>query len=302
VRTSPHTKAPIVIKTTRIHSAGSKAKAISDLVKTELPVAAGICVFAGEILPLGGLPTIVEALLGFLTGFFISGSAMISNDYFDLDVDRINHPERPLPSGRITIFELAVLTCLFSVAGFVTAALLGTLTLTLAVVIWVVGILYNWRYKETGLPGNMMVSLSVAMTFIFGGVSVGGVASGVVWTFGALAFIFDLGEEIAGGAMDVRGDEQRSARSLARTRGRKYALCVSGILFVLFVGLSFLPFVMGWLGSVYLALVTATDCAVSWFGFKLLSSRTAEEGRVRIRQLYLTMTFFVIVFIASRFF
>jgi len=77
-----------------------KARAVSDLVKTELPVAAGICVVAGEMLALGRLPTVAEALLGFLTGFFISGSAMISNDYFDLGVDRINRPERPLPSGR----------------------------------------------------------------------------------------------------------------------------------------------------------------------------------------------------------
>ena len=127
-------------------------------------------------------------------------------------------------------------------------------------------------------------------------------SNGVVWIFGALAFTFDLGEEIAGGAMDVSGDEQRSARTLARARGRKYALRVSGILFAFFVGLSFLPFAMGWLGSVYLALVTATDFAASYFAYKLLRSRTAEEGRVRIRQLYLTMTFFVIAFIASGFF
>ena len=64
----------------------SKVRAVSDLVKMELPIAAGICVIAGEILALRHLPTLSEALLGFLVGFFISGSAMISNDYFDLDV------------------------------------------------------------------------------------------------------------------------------------------------------------------------------------------------------------------------
>ena len=50
-----------------------KTRAISDLVKPELPVAAGICVIAGEILALHGLPTAFDALLGFLVGFFISG-------------------------------------------------------------------------------------------------------------------------------------------------------------------------------------------------------------------------------------
>ncbi len=69
-----------------------KIKAISDLVKTELPMAAGICVVAGQLLALGSLPSLAEAALGFLTGFFISGALMITNDYFDLEVDRVNHP------------------------------------------------------------------------------------------------------------------------------------------------------------------------------------------------------------------
>ena len=106
-----------------------KVKAVSDLLKTELPLAAGTCVVAGEILALGRLPSFFEAFLGFLTGFFISGSAMISNDYFDLNVDKVNRPSRPLPSGRITIPELKMLMGLFSVAGLTTAALLGPVQL-----------------------------------------------------------------------------------------------------------------------------------------------------------------------------
>ncbi|MDD1761586.1 MAG: prenyltransferase, partial [Methanothrix sp.] len=64
------------------------------MVKPELPLAAGICVVAGEIIGSESLPTFFVGLMGFLTGFFISGAAMISNDYFDLEVDRVNHPNR----------------------------------------------------------------------------------------------------------------------------------------------------------------------------------------------------------------
>jgi len=49
-------------------------------------------VVAGEILGLGLLPTLTDALLGFLIGFFVSGSEMILNDYFDEEVDKVNHP------------------------------------------------------------------------------------------------------------------------------------------------------------------------------------------------------------------
>ncbi len=270
---------------------------MSDLVKPELPIAAGICVVAGEIIGSDGLPALDVGLLGFLTGFFISGAAMISNDYFDLEVDRVNHPNRPLPSGRISIAELVILTCLFTAAGFVTSAILGFFSLGLAIFIWIVGMLYNWKYKESGLPGNMMVASSVAWTFVFGGAVVGGLENEMVWLFCALAFVFDLGEEIAGGAMDMKGDDMRSARTVARIHGKRYALHVSSLLFVIFAAIGILPFAMGWLESWYLAIFLPVDLAILYLAERLRTSQSPSEGRMRIRQLYITVTFLIIAFI-----
>jgi len=275
----------------------AKARAISDLVKPELPVAAGVCVVAGEIIASGHLPPVTTGLLGFLVGFFISGAAMVSNDYFDLAVVRVNQPQSPLPSGRISVPEVMLLIGVFSVAGFAAAALLSPLLLAIAIVLWIVGILYNWRLKEAGLPGNMMVALSVAMTFICGGVAAGMPANGVVWTFAALAFIFDLGEEIANGAMDMEGDAKRSVKSIARQHGKQFALRVSSLLFGLMVAVSFLPVVMGWLESVYLVIFVPMGIAILYFAGKLLASQTIAEGRRKTRQLYLTMTFFIVAFV-----
>ncbi|WP_348304749.1 UbiA family prenyltransferase [Methanothrix sp.] len=80
-----------------------------DLVKPELPVAAGVCVVAGEVIASGSVPEASVGIHGFLAGFFISGTAMITNDYFDLEVDRVNHPARPLPSGRISAVDWTAL-------------------------------------------------------------------------------------------------------------------------------------------------------------------------------------------------
>lgn len=80
-----------------------KARAISELIRMDLVFGAGIFVIAGKILALGDLPPLHQILLGFLTGFFVSGSANIANDYFDLKVDRINRPGRPLPSNCVSV-------------------------------------------------------------------------------------------------------------------------------------------------------------------------------------------------------
>jgi 4-hydroxybenzoate polyprenyltransferase len=53
-----------------------------------------------------------------------------------------------------------------------------------------VGIYYNWRYKETGLSGNIMVTFCVSMASILGGVAANENAKGLIWIFGLLAFVF----------------------------------------------------------------------------------------------------------------
>lgn len=278
-----------------------KASGFYDLLRPELPIAAGICVVAGELLGLGALPTATQSVVGFLVGFLVSGAQMVFNDYFDIGVDAVNRPERPLPSGRVTPNEALVFAGVLSVAGFAASALLSLASLALVIVVWVVGVMYNWRFKEAGLLGNLMVSFSVAMTFVLGGVGVTGLAKGVVLVFGASAFVFDLSEEISSGVMDAAGDEKRSVRSLARVKGRAFAMRVSFVLLATFVALSLVPFATGWLGVVYFILVGTVDLAVAALGVELLRSSSIEEGRARIRQLYIALTFFVVAFIASRF-
>ena len=275
-----------------------KALAASELVRLDLVVGAGIFVVAGEILALGHLPPSGTALLGFLTGFFVSGSANISNDYFDRDVDRVNRPDRPLPSGRVSVAELWALFLVFAAAGLASAALLGPAVLALAATAWGVALLYNVRLKEAGLLGNLAVAFCVSMTVILGGAAAGAV-NGLVLTFGALAFLFDLGEEIASDAMDVEGDSLRSSRSIAARSGRAHALRLSGVAFSLFIALTFLPFLAGWLGQVYLLCAVVAGLCMSYLSARLVRSTTIREGRVLVRRLYLAWGAFVIVFVVA---
>ncbi len=69
-----------------------KIKAVIQLLRVDLSFAAGICVVVGEIVVIGSLPSLIEAILEFTAGFFISTSALILNDYFDLEIDEINAP------------------------------------------------------------------------------------------------------------------------------------------------------------------------------------------------------------------
>lgn len=275
-----------------------KVRSLLGLIKPELPVAAGICVVVGQALGLGEAPEPGIAILGFLIGFLISGSEMVSNDHFDLDVDKVDHPERPLPSGQVSPYEVTALTAILSLSGLLIAASQGFMVLMFSVLIWALGMLYNWRLKSLGLPGNMMVALSVGATFVLGGMMVDRLDSGLVWTFALMAGLFDLAEEISGGVMDAKGDALRGSRSLAILFGRKAALTGVTVLSSAFIVVSSIPYIMGWLGPPYLALIVTADAAIVYLVTRLWRSRTPEQGRRVQRTLYLIMMAIILAIFA----
>jgi 4-hydroxybenzoate polyprenyltransferase len=53
----------------------------------------------------GGNPSWFDLLMFALLGLFACAPCGVFNDIYDIEADKINHPERPLAAGRITIEE-----------------------------------------------------------------------------------------------------------------------------------------------------------------------------------------------------
>lgn len=264
-----------------------KIQGLLQLFRPELPLAAGICVVIGQILASGNLPSWKVGTLGFLCTFCISSSALIFNDYFDYEVDKINAPNRPLPSGKVNPKDVILLGSIVSIIGLACSLVINLHAFLFAIFLWLVGFLYNWRYKQTGILGNLMVSTSVGGTFLFGAITTNAALTGVVWTFSLMAFFFDLGEEIAGDAMDMEGDRKRGSRSLALTLGRNFALRMTIFFWILFILLSNLPFLFGWLEIKFHIIFLLIDAIVIFFSVKLIQSTDADEGHKAMRGAYL---------------
>jgi geranylgeranylglycerol-phosphate geranylgeranyltransferase len=269
------------------------------LFRFELPLTAGVCVILGELLALGTVPSTAEIALGFLSFFFISAAALILNDYFDIESDRINAPERPLPAGLVTGQDVVLLSIAVTMLGFITGYLISLEALLVVILVWAVGFLYNWRFKKAGFIGNLMVSFSVGMTFIFGGIAVGKPFEIIVWYFAIIVSLINLGEEIAADAMDVEGDRKAGSRSLALVLGSEKALKISGAIFLLVVFASSLPFLLGWLERVYLLPISLLDIVILYSTGKLLDSKIANR-RIYIRWIYLTGLVAFLIFIIIR--
>ena len=278
----------------------SRLLGIFRLFRFELPFTAGICVILGQLLAIDQFPPISIMALGFLSIFCISATALILNDYFDLEIDRVNSPQRPLPSGSVTKQDVVLLSIGVAMSGLIASYLISFTALLISLFVWMIGFLYNWRFKRSGLWGNLMVSFSVGMTFIFGGISVSVPFAKMVWFFAVIVALINLGEEIAADAMDVQGDRQAGSQSLAVVLGPERALRISAAVFMAVVGISSLPFWRDWLDWIYLLPISIMDGVILYSTAKLLNPQTADRRRY-VRWIYLGGLAAILIFILIRF-
>ena len=150
------------------------------------------------------------------------------NDVLDLPADRVNRPDRPLPSGRLSPAAALVLSATLGAAGLGTAFVVGLAPGVIAFAVAAGLALYNWWWKRLGLAGNLLVGLLAAATFPYGAVAAGG--GGRWWVPAAFALVYHLGREILKGAEDVEGDRVHGVRTFAGVHGTRTAARVAAAL------------------------------------------------------------------------
>ena len=193
-------------------------------------------VVLGSILASRGLPTgdfaIITVLhcLSVMT-FMFSWNAL--NDYMDIEIDRINRPDRPLPSGEISevaarrgILSTAVLSVSFLiVAAHVShSGEIGLDGWIPSLAIWMIALLLlfnyespsklSFRMKDRGLPGNLAISMSVGLVIIFGAASVSDPLDKRAWSVFIVGFLYNFSREIVKDIEDMGGDKGRDTSAM----------------------------------------------------------------------------------------
>jgi len=238
----------------------------------------GLGVVIGEAIGLGRLPGIREAVFGFLTASLMMAGTMVANDVYDVETDRVNSPQRPLPSGTVRTRDAVALAAALSAAAIGFSALLNLWTFLTALLALALMIYYNTRGKKTGLIGNAVVSFNVALPFFYGGLAVNSI-SPLLFIFSVVAFLANFGREVAKGIADVKGDSLRQVRTLAVVRGTKAAATASGGLFVTAVLLSFLPPFLENVSLLYFPPVITADIGFLYSAYRLVGNQTPENVR-----------------------
>lgn len=207
----------------------------------------------------------LNAFLACIVVLMVIGGGNAINDYFDHKIDKINKPNRPIPSGRISLNAAKIYSVTLFVIGTILAFIIGLLPGLIALFTSIVLILYAYNLKKMPLIGNMAVSFFIGLTFVFGAVVVG---EPLLSILGFSPFFITMMREIVKDMEDMEGDKKEGARTLPILYGLKSSAVIAVLFMIFAVVTSPIPYFIGILTMFYLPLLLVGDiifvaCAVS---------------------------------------
>jgi len=197
-------------------------------------------------------------LFGMLAVFLVSGGGMVINDLVDAEIDKINKPKRPIPSGKISKHAALIYAAvLFVIGNFIAFYFISENAFYVAVLATFLLCLYAAKMKKVIMAGHIVISLLVGLTFIYGGVIVGNYQPLI--PLAVLAFLSNMGREVYKTIDDVLGDKQQNIVTMPIKYGVPKAKAVAGIFIALAVAFSFVPYYLSIFKEVYLFFVVIAD-------------------------------------------
>ena len=274
-----------------------------------------IAVFLGSIMALRTIPsgnflyiTTFQALSVF--SFMASWNAL--NDYLDFEIDKIGKPDRPLPSGQISMINAKIaiyvlislsLIAIMSAGYFANISNQGLKSWMPSVVIWFVALFllinyesdskYSFNLKNRGLPGNIAISASVAMVVLFGSAGVFELTNGRVISVAIMGFLYNLAREIIKDVEDMDSDKGRNTLAMKigpeKTRIIAYLICLMTLVSIL------TPFAIGLFEQRHIILVLPSILILLMVKSKLSLAQDFAAQQLLKKSLYLCLAGFTVI-------
>lgn len=237
---------------------------------------------AGLIASLNEVNYLIIILAG-ATAFLSTSAGNSINDYFDIETDRINRPQRPLPSGLLTKYEVIFFYIILTILSLITSSFINQVAFAITLGASLLMFVYSYILKKLPLIGNVTVSFLTGIAFIFGGTAVGNLYP--VLFPAALAFIINLIREIVKDAEDIEGDKKSGLKTfpilygLNKTKRAINTLIITSVLVIL------IPFFIYLYNEVYLIIILFSVIPILAFSLFLLEKNFDKNSFGKVSSL-----------------
>ena len=287
-----------------------KARAYLELGRPFTLVAPALGFMSGALTAVGAAPPeqwsaalLVPPILGSLMAAVLNAGNNALNQIYDLEIDRVNTPKRPLPTGRLSIPEAWA----FSAITYALALLLARLVspggrhecFWLVAIAVVCTLLYSvppFRTKRLGIWANVTIAIPRGTLLKVAGWSSVKTIMGVEpWYIGAIFGLFLLGATTTKDFADMEGDRRGGCRTLPIQYGvQRAAWMISPSFVVPFLMIplgAWLRILTGnfWLLQLLGAVMTAYGIYVCYLMLRRPEELAVEENHVSWAHMYRMM-------------
>ncbi|RAU81811.1 UbiA-like protein EboC [Pontibacter arcticus] len=152
------------------------------------------------------------------------GGGVVFNDVFDAELDSVERPERPIPSGQVSLTAAALLGGALLVAGILAAWQVSDLSAAIAVAVALCALLYDWKGKHHNLLGPVNMGTCRGLNLLLG-VSAVPEAVEQFWYLAFIPIVY-----ISAITMISRGEVHGGNRKALQGAIVMYALVIGAIL------------------------------------------------------------------------
>ena len=249
----------------------------------------------------------IPIILAMLAVFFETAAGNVINDYFDYNIDLINKPERPIPSGRISLKNGRNYGYLLFLAGTICGFLISYLTnnwipFVIVLIADVILYLYAYKLKATPLIGNLAVGFMTGFGFVFGGFSLNNPS--IITTslyLGFFAFVMTTAREIIKDIEDLEGDKSEGARTLPILIGTKIPAIITTILIIVDCALCPILYYNGIFGIYYLFVIAIAVILFIYSGIMIMKSQDRQTAAKASKYLKIGMLIAFVAFVFGSF-
>lgn len=237
-----------------------------------LIITAATVIVSGFIVPAGD-PGILVLILAALCASLSAASGNVINDITDIRIDAVNRPDRPLPSGAMTIRQAYILFYALNLSAIIISGFVSLAVVSIVIVSQIITYYYSVRLKAVAFAGNAAVAFLTGLTVIFGGVAAGGELAYAVVPAG-FAFLINLVREMVKDIEDVEGDIKNGVRTAASKYGIVFVKKTAAVLTILLLVSTIIPFLLHMYRIEYFVVVMCTvNVLLVWFLKKLFAAQ-----------------------------
>ena len=200
-----------------------------------------LVIIVASIISIDGTYSVLKIILAGLSGALTASAGNIINDYFDIDIDKINRPGRVLPKGELTLNEALGLYISVTIVALFLSAFINVVALIEVFFASVLLFLYSYKFKKIPLVGNFVIAFLTGFAFIYGGLAVNNAKAALIPAL--FAFVINFIREIVKDMEDIEGDKRNRINTYPVVYGLKKSKSIIVYVTIILIGLTLIPFI-----------------------------------------------------------